>query len=255
MKETELKKLYARSGNRCAFPDCRLPLVPEATGHDQVVLGEAAHIVAEAPSGPRGVSPPTLEQRNLAANRVLLCVRHHQLVDARVAQYTVERLHAMKDDHEKWVAERLGTEEFPVVIEFRTDTVYSTMLEVEHLPRFAFLGPTNFAFAEIVQKLKAAPGELTPFIQRDGNLIAFHDLSQSANPFNQSVDPSSATKVRIEDWLRDVDKAKWVVDLLNRSMSRICAARGLRFDAEHRRYYFPQYEPGKARKVRYRGFK
>jgi hypothetical protein len=36
-------------------------------------------------------------------------------------------------------------------------------------------------------------------------------------------------------------------------MSRICAARGLRFDAEHRRYYFPQYEPGKARKVRYRG--
>jgi len=50
MKETELKKLYARSGNSCAFPDCRQPLVPEAAGYDQVVLGEAAHIVAEARS-------------------------------------------------------------------------------------------------------------------------------------------------------------------------------------------------------------
>jgi len=253
MKDTELKKLYARSGNSCAFPDCRQPLVPEAAGYDQVVLGEAAHIVGEAPGGPRGASALTLEQRNLAANRILLCARHHQLVDAMSAQYTVERLHAMKADHERWVAQRLAIEPLPTVVEFRSDTVYSTMLEVQHIPRFIYMGPTQLEFAEIIQKLKPAPGELTPFIQKGDNVITFHDLSQSGNPFSQAVDPSLASKARVEDWLRDQDKAKWVVELLNRALSRMCAARGLRLDSEHHRYYFPQSEPGKARRVRYRG--
>ena len=37
-----MKSLFARSGNRCAFPDCYAPLVEE----NDIVTGEVCHIKA-----------------------------------------------------------------------------------------------------------------------------------------------------------------------------------------------------------------
>lgn len=93
------RRLLQRSGNMCAFPDCRLLLTAEGTPDDPVVvLGEMAHIVGESPGGPRGMSPLTAKQRNMYANLILLCNQHHQLIDSEgaLATYTVERLTAMK---------------------------------------------------------------------------------------------------------------------------------------------------------------
>src|SRR5205807_7651912 len=100
IKETELKKLFAKSGNVCALPDCGQALVVEVEGKE-VVLGEIAHIVAEQPSGPRGSSPLSTEERNRYENLLLACSRHHQLIDAPAVLgfYTVERLRQIKLDH------------------------------------------------------------------------------------------------------------------------------------------------------------
>ena len=105
------RKLLQRSGNMCAFPDCKRLLTSEGSPDDPVVvLGEIAHIVGESPDGPRGKSPLTLKQRNTYQNTILLCNQHHQLIDSdgALATYTVERLTAMKEDHEKWVERTLG---------------------------------------------------------------------------------------------------------------------------------------------------
>ena len=45
-----VKRLFAVSGNRCAFPNCPLPLVDQASGE---VLGEICHIQARSPNGLR----------------------------------------------------------------------------------------------------------------------------------------------------------------------------------------------------------
>ena len=45
-----VKRLFAVSGNRCAFPGCTLPLVDQASSE---VLGEICHIQARSPNGPR----------------------------------------------------------------------------------------------------------------------------------------------------------------------------------------------------------
>ena len=52
----------------------------------------------------------TTEQRNRYENLILLCNQHHQLIDSdgALAMYTVERLQAMKEDHEERVERRLG---------------------------------------------------------------------------------------------------------------------------------------------------
>lgn len=72
------RMLLQRSGNVCAFPDCRLLLTaPGAPDNPVIVLGEIAHIVAVSPNGPRGDSPLTTEERNLYPNLILLCNQHH----------------------------------------------------------------------------------------------------------------------------------------------------------------------------------
>jgi hypothetical protein len=171
-------KLLQRSGNICAFPGCRLLLTAEGTPKDPVVvLGEIAHIVAESPDGPRGKSPLTAKQRNMYPNLILLCNQHHQLIDSdgALATYTVERLTAMKEEHESWVERTLRgrrnvTPELPPMVQ---DTVYSNLLPVRQMPRYIYGAPCTAGKESEVQPKSAPEAIMTPFVIRDGCLWAF----------------------------------------------------------------------------------
>lgn len=46
------KMLWGRSGNRCAFPECRKILVEDETETDnESIIGDEAHIVAKEENG------------------------------------------------------------------------------------------------------------------------------------------------------------------------------------------------------------
>jgi hypothetical protein len=91
-----VKRLFAVSGNRCAFPKCKTALV-DLGGK---VVGRTCHVRARSPAGPRyDVGQSDLE-RNAFENLLLLCPTHHDVVDADPVSYTVERLVAMKREHE-----------------------------------------------------------------------------------------------------------------------------------------------------------
>ena len=99
---TELKRLFARSGNRCAFTDCRRLLIVDASpGQPPVTLGDVAHIVAASPAGPRGSAFMAPADRNRYENLILLCNLHHQRIDAEPAAFTPERLRGIKEEHER----------------------------------------------------------------------------------------------------------------------------------------------------------
>jgi hypothetical protein len=91
-----IKRLFAQSGNRCAFPTCTTPIVESET-----VLGEICHIAAANAQGPRYDATQTDEERNGFGNLILLCPTHHRVVDADLEAYTVARLLKMKADHER----------------------------------------------------------------------------------------------------------------------------------------------------------
>jgi len=88
---------------------------------DESLIGEACHIVAQSPSGPRGHSPLTPEQRDHYDNLILLCRNHHKQVDDQENTYTVQCLLDMKAAHEKWVRETLGPR--PPVLPLISDLV------------------------------------------------------------------------------------------------------------------------------------
>lgn len=87
------------SGNVCAFPGCQVPIV-EASG---TMTGEICHIKAQNPQGPRYDPNQTEEQRHSYENLILLCRRHHKVVDNEAEVYDVVALKEIKTIHERIV--------------------------------------------------------------------------------------------------------------------------------------------------------
>ena len=94
-----IKRLVAHSGNRCAFPRCTAALFEGATG-----IGEICHIKAAKPGGPRYDAQQTPAERHGYDNLILLCAKHHTVIDDDEEAYTVERLLKMKAEHEQRAA-------------------------------------------------------------------------------------------------------------------------------------------------------
>lgn len=91
-----IKRLFAMSGNRCAFPKCTSSLID-----GKKVVGKICHIKARNENGPRWDKEQTPEQRHGYDNLILMCGRHHDVIDDDVDAYTVEYLHRLKAKHEQ----------------------------------------------------------------------------------------------------------------------------------------------------------
>jgi hypothetical protein len=95
------------------------------------------------------------------------------------------------------------------------------------------------------------PRVLVPFIIRGDRLYAFNDLRELSSPFSKLVDPYSAECHNALAWWDISDKARWYVELLNRTLNKITGRKGLQLDKDHHRYYFAPDEPGQAKQIHY----
>ena len=92
---TDIKLLFARSGNRCAFPKCRAPMAVNET-----LTGEVCHIKGARPGSARYDPGQADVERHAYANLVLMCPTHHTVIDDDEEAYTVDRLCKVKAAHE-----------------------------------------------------------------------------------------------------------------------------------------------------------
>lgn len=90
--EKTIRRLFALSGNACAFPDCPSPIV-EVEG---TITGEICHIRAQSRGGPRFEAAQSEQERHAFENLILLCRRHHKIIDTEPDIYSVEVLEDMK---------------------------------------------------------------------------------------------------------------------------------------------------------------
>jgi hypothetical protein len=104
------KRLLAeRVGHICSCPDCRAPTSgPQLEPDKSVRAGDAAHITAASPNGPRYDAALTSDQRRHADNGIWLCVTHARIIDQDTSRYTVETLRKWKTDAEAEAQKRLG---------------------------------------------------------------------------------------------------------------------------------------------------
>jgi hypothetical protein len=96
-------EIWIRAGGRCAI--CKKFLLDDRHG-EVVPIGEVAHNVGRSRSkrSPRGQDPLPLDQRDKAANLLLLCRNEHRIADTRRLEdqrFTVDYLDRLKVEHEQ----------------------------------------------------------------------------------------------------------------------------------------------------------
>lgn len=105
------KKLWAKSGNRCAI--CKAELFSKEAADETLNIGEECHIISSAENGPR--HKDGLLNYDSYENLLLLCRNHHKEIDTLIDSYTEDLLMYMKSNHENWVRntldQSLGKEE------------------------------------------------------------------------------------------------------------------------------------------------
>ena len=109
ISERDIKLLWGRAAGMCSFPDCRVRLTQDnKLASASFPLGEQAHIVGLTKNSPRGKSNLTKTERDSYYNLILLCPNHHTLIDKSPDDYTIEKLHYFKDQHEYWVEHKFS---------------------------------------------------------------------------------------------------------------------------------------------------
>jgi hypothetical protein len=73
-----------------------------------VVIGEECHIIARELEGPRGQYRREGTDIDAYENLILLCRNDHKVIDDSPDKYTVDCLHQIKAEHEKWVEAKLS---------------------------------------------------------------------------------------------------------------------------------------------------
>jgi hypothetical protein len=142
------------------MPTCKRVLYEDETLTDDASLvGEEAHIVARSQDGPRGDSTLTTDERDKYDNLVLLCSIHHKTIDDQPLEYTVEKLHKIKNDHIEWVEKNLSPDEDKQ----KDDEIYAMYIDkwIDLAGIAEWKGWTSFVFGG---------GEPQIFVDRFGKL-------------------------------------------------------------------------------------
>lgn len=122
------KVLWSLSGNGCARCGAALVHPPEAAGDPHAIVGRECHIIAQAPSGPRGDAGERNEldgQQNL----ILLCANCHAVVDGHPERFPPETLRGIKAAHESKIAARRSRGMPEVAIRGRGKSVRLSLVE------------------------------------------------------------------------------------------------------------------------------
>ncbi len=104
------KLLAERAGYRCSNPDCRRGTIgPNSVPTKSASIGEASHIRAAAPGGPRYDANMTAEARTSAENGLWLCKNCARLIDVDPGRYPVKVLEDWKRQAEQLAQAELST--------------------------------------------------------------------------------------------------------------------------------------------------
>lgn len=102
--------LWARAGGCCQYRGCSEYLVGDLiAGREDGTFGFLAHIVANSPDGPRGDKVQSALLAKRLDNLMLMCARHHKLIDVDAPDDHPETLLLeMKAEHERRIVRNVA---------------------------------------------------------------------------------------------------------------------------------------------------
>jgi hypothetical protein len=104
------RHLWARAAGQCEFPNCQRSLTKDNKTGNLGNFGQIAHNVAASPNGPRGDDERSTTLSDEYENLLLLCYKHHRIIDVYEEDYPVSQVRNIKQDHEERIEYLLSLE-------------------------------------------------------------------------------------------------------------------------------------------------
>jgi hypothetical protein len=233
-------RLFALSGNGCAFPGCSNKLTTHEGDERPVTVGERAHLAGVGRQGPRSQAAGSTADIDSVENLILLCHECHKRVDENPRIYSVEVLAKYKLDHEARIADRAPE----AAVEMRVEAVDVSILPLTALPERIYVAPAKYrTTVEVAERLPRPRrrDEVLAFVLSAGQVWAFHDMRDPRGPFSRAVDVRAAEQRTLDEVAGE--RPTMYVWLLNAMLRSALRRRGVGHDKEHDRYYFlPDHE-------------
>jgi hypothetical protein len=257
ISQSDLKLLFQKSGNRCAFPNCGKQLfIQEDNQEKPTLISNIAHIVAQSNDGPRGNFALDLEKRDQENNLLLLCPEHHKLIDDQPERYSVERLRGIKTDHELFIEKSTGnySRNQNYAKSQKEETVFSNIFEVLRLPIFIYETKSiPRADIELASDNRTVNSEVIySYIEKKGFVYSFFNPADENSPIKDFIDKSQIKQIKSRIWWENPSTEKWFVELLNKSIDTFMYQKGLEKDIVHSRYFFKPDTIGESKSINYR---
>lgn len=160
-----IKRLFACSGNICAFPSCSNKLTEGNT-----IVGDICHIEGYSPKGPRYNEHSTDADRDAFDNLIVLCKNHHKVIDANEREYTTDKLHEYKKQHE----DRYTSEGFTISNELVEKIKEALEISIKDLLTNAYqqrdekkLSREHQTIVKIIEDLSSWPDSVEELVEKE----------------------------------------------------------------------------------------
>lgn len=210
----DVKLLWGLAAGRCSYPGCGAVCILEASDSSAPgVIGDIAHVVSGATSGPRHRSDFPIEAVDTYANWVLLCPTHHRIVDQRPIEYPEALLLTWKRQHERWVRGQLAT---PLVALEATSLEDVPIFRLAARPEVWTPAPPNLEFN---MNLWGDPYRNLPTLSVSTSARAAFAEVLARTPLNEMQRPvsGSRTRGRISEWIKNffLGEARFTGNVVN----------------------------------------
>lgn len=156
-KSGVIRRLFANSGNVCAFPDCKQQLIDE----DGEFVGQICHIEAAGDKGQRFNEKQNDEDRRSYDNLILLCYPHH-IKTNNVLAYPPNVLREIKANHEK----KFATAPFTLPVGIEEKLLSALSKTIENIQET--LSSTNKQISELTEVSSNQYNHLVELIKSQG---------------------------------------------------------------------------------------
>lgn len=120
LNQQDQRILLAEAGGQCELEGCPEFIYEDMLTKQRFCFGEYAHIIGDSPDGPRGDVELSEKYCKDRRNIMLLCPKHHKMIDSILEKYSDTQLFEMKKRHEERVRRILsiGKDKFSTVITY-----------------------------------------------------------------------------------------------------------------------------------------
>ena len=129
----------------CAISTCRRKLLEPKTDLDDISnIAQMAHIKGEKPGSARYDETMEENKRNKHDNLILVCNVCHKIIDDQPNEYTVEKLHTIKSEHEIWASTIIEQEISNITfVELEIITQYLTSDNPDYVENYQVINPVE----------------------------------------------------------------------------------------------------------------